>query len=477
MYLPKIETDEGIFRHVVARVEWPRLTAAENGNPKRSLFLDYFCHGSPLWQQVPVLSASLRIDVSPERGPVTWHGLTIAAEDGELIRQAVAALMRLDGVEGAAVSAPGELGDFQEVYAGRNTGWLTLDTSPMTTSVGGEFFSPGRMFDSLPTLLSSAVAMGHELSYQATFRRSRPHPDLLRRARKAAAFLQREPGVPRRLAAAQAELAERLEGATLLADEAVAIGPAGSGWLQRWLRDGGSAERAGPTAGYPPRDPVALDEDGADAIACHIHPDLLLTPPDPSDPGLIAKYWKPSEASALFRCDPLWRIGARADEPPPVSPLPMFFGGGGKPSGPGAGARPAAGNGGEFFFVSYAHRDADAIRPILESIQSDGIRIWIDEQIQVGEEWDTRLETMITTSAGLLVFLSPHYVASKHCRRELKFADALDKDIFASALSEFPLQGGLGYIFASLQYATGPRDKIAGALATRLRERKQGSRH
>ena len=124
--------------------------------------------------------------------------------------------------------------------------------------------------------------------------------------------------------------------------------------------------------------------------------------------------------------------------------------------------------------MSYAHKDIGAIGPILDRLTSDGVRIWIDSQIQVGEEWDTRLETMITRSAGVLAFLSPHYVASKHCRRELKFADSLDKAIFASAIDDFPRQEGLGYIFASLQFASGPHDKIAEVLAARLRDHGNG---
>lgn len=475
MYLLKINTDDGTFRHIVARVEWPRLSVSDNGNPKRSLFLDYFCHASPLWLQVPVQSASLRIDVSPDSGPVTWHGLTIATDDGELIRQAIAALMRLDGIENCTVAAPGDLADFQTHYANPDASWLTLDDRPMSTSVGGEFFSPNRIFDNLPTLLASATAMGHALSYQALFSPTRPHPDQLRRARKAAAFLEREPGVPQRLAAAQGELARHLDGATLLAEEAVAIAPSGTGWLTRWLRE--NAKAPGMASAALSRDAVDVDSDNAEAFANHIHPSLILAPADAADPRLIAKFWNASEAASLFRCDGLWRAGAKAGEPPPISPLPMFFGGGNKPSGPGAAQHQAAGAPNDFYFVSYAHKDIEALRPILDKLTSDGIRVWIDEQIQVGEEWDTRLETMITTSAGLLVFLSPHYVASKHCRRELKFADALNKDIFASALSEFPLAGGLGYIFASLQYASGPTDRIAGILAQRLRGRGNGTSH
>jgi len=461
MYLLKLEIEDQSYRHIVARVEWPRLSAAQAEGRQGSLFLDYFSQVSPLWLQLPVLSASLRIDVSADRAPVTWHGFTAAAGDAEILRQAVAALMRLDGVEGGTVAAPGDLADFEQLYAGAATGWFTLDTSPLTTSVGGEIFAARRIFDNLTTLLSSAIALGHQFSYQATLRPERPDPELLRRARKATAFLEREPAIPRRLIAAQQATLQRLEGASLLAEEAVSIAPAGSLWLQGWLRDHAAA--SGSDQAYPARLPVQLDDDRAHAFANHLHPDLLLPPTDPAPP---ARYWPPLDATRLFRCDCLWPSGVRAG-PTALLPLPLFLSGG-RPPRP---LVPADAATGDFYFVSYAHKDIDTIRPILERLSSAGTRLWIDTQIEVGEEWDTRLETMITSSAGVLVFLSPHYVQSKHCRRELKFADSLDKHILASAIEEFPRQDGLGYIFASLQYLTGSHEAIANALTKHLQAR------
>jgi hypothetical protein len=467
MYLLTIETDDSVYQHIVAKVTWPLLSTNQNGDPNRSLFLDYFCQVAPLWTQLSVLSASLRMDVAPDRPPVTWHGFTIDAREGETIRQAVAALMRLDGVQNCIVTVPGSLEDYEEHFGSGGIDWFTLDPTPMATSGGGEFFNPTRILDNVTTFLTSAVAMGYQASYQATFRPSRPHAELIRRARKSASALERERGVPRRLVSAQASSVQRLEEARILAEEAVTIAPAGGAWMRAWLN--GQAD----IGTHPGREPMPLDEDNSHAFDNHIHPGLLLPSLDQADAALIAQYWRASEAARLSRCESLWRP-SEAQGDAPVSPLPMFFGGpAGRPSG-GAAAATGAGATDDFFFVSYAHKDIGAIRPILDRLTSDGVRIWIDSQIQVGEEWDTRLETMITRSAGVLAFLSPHYVASKHCRRELKFADSLDKAIFASAIDDFPRQEGLGYIFASLQFASGPHDKIAEVLAARLRDHGNG---
>lgn len=460
MYVLTIDNDLEKLRHVVAKVEWPMLTANEDGDPARSLFLNHFCFVAPLWLQLPARSASLRIDVGPDRAPVTWHGLTTAA-DSALGRQAMGALMCLDGVEGAVVTCPANLEEFNNAYvAGPEERW-GLDTTPLTAVDGLLVFDTARIFDRLSALLTSAVKMGHRLSYQALFKPGRPDRALIARTRKAAAALRRHPYVPRSVANAQEAVAASLEKTDSQVEEAVSTSEDGKAWLRHWLSENAASGHIG-LADPRSRPPVALSDIQQEAFANHIHPDVLLgEEPVADDASLVTSYWSDTDAAELFRCEGLWRRGSRPAEPPQLSPLPLFFGGPGRPP-------PVAPGGvdvGEpFYFVSYAHKDIAAIRPILDKITGSGSRIWIDEQIPVSEEWDERLETMITKSAGLLVFLSPSYVASKHCRRELKFADALDKTIYAGALTEFPRERGLGYIFASLQYARGSADQIAVSL-------------
>lgn len=468
MHLLKVETEDGVYAHAVVRIDWPASFLARGGRAVSSLFGDYLHHSAALWTQMPAVSASIRIDVTPDGAVTTWHAVTAAPDDADHVRRFAAALFRLDGVDGAVVSAPGDAAQFQRDFvAGSRPGPATaLNLAPRTTSAGGEIFNPVRILDRLNDLFASALSLGHSPSYQAVLRPFRPHPDLVRRVRKAEAFLAGSAGVPRPLLASQQLHCGRLSDAAYLAQEAVSIDAAGARWLERWLRDLAQHPEAG-TPGWEEARIGALDEDVAAALEHHVHPDVLfgaasatLSEPDPAQ-----SFWARADAGKAFRCEGLWRRDGAADDPAPVSPLPPPS----APVAPAAGGASAGGRGGEpFLFVSYAHRDIDRIRPILDGVVRTGVRIWIDDQIAVGEEWDTRLERMITTSSGLLVFLSPHYVSSKHCRRELKFADALDKEIFASALDAFPFEGGLGYIFASLQYASGGDDEIVHKLRARL---------
>jgi hypothetical protein len=63
-----------------------------------------------------------------------------------------------------------------------------------------------------------------------------------------------------------------------------------------------------------------------------------------------------------------------------------------------------------------------------------GYRIWYDKGIPGGAEWDALIEERIQRCAVVVLFLSQAAVQSKFVRREVKFADSLDKSIVAIRL-------------------------------------------
>ena len=51
--------------------------------------------------------------------------------------------------------------------------------------------------------------------------------------------------------------------------------------------------------------------------------------------------------------------------------------------------RPAAYQGSDpYIFISYCHKDSEAIYPIITALQQQGLRVWYDEGIEVGSHWD-----------------------------------------------------------------------------------------
>ena len=483
MHILTIHGDNKALKQGVVRIDWPRLAfdRAEPGTAVHRRFLELFCQAADLWQSLPIASASLRMRVSPSAPPASWHAITAGTSDEAPLRLAMAAFMRLDGMAGATVTAPQSAADYEADFIGAEGDWLTYDRRPAETSAGGQVFAGMSLSACLNDLFAKAMTLGFTIDYQVALMPLRPGAGLIRAVMKSAAFMARETAAPAALVDRQNAIARGLAEARYLTEEAVRVEADGRDWLEDYLA--AEAVHALPLAAADSAAGVLpLDEDRASALAYHVHPDVLLGAEGVAEAvDSVDGFVSPETAAARLRCEPFWRSAGHDALRPLDSPITALFAAltARTPSGPGdagAGQGPAGGNGhggngsgGPFLFVSYAHRDRPQIDPILAALAGDGVRLWIDSEIPVGEEWDTRLETQLTACAGLIAFVSDDYAASKHCRRELKFADALDKPILASSFARAPLGGGLGYIFASLQFVAGRDADIGAALIGAIR--------
>ena len=112
--------------------------------------------------------------------------------------------------------------------------------------------------------------------------------------------------------------------------------------------------------------------------------------------------------------------------------------------------RAYAGNG-DYIFVSYAHRDSARVYPILEQMQQDGYRVWFDEGIDPGTEWDENIAAHVCGCNYFIAFLSGNYLASDNCKDELNYARDLGKKRLLVYLEDVQLPAGRltsSYIFA-----------------------------
>lgn len=97
----------------------------------------------------------------------------------------------------------------------------------------------------------------------------------------------------------------------------------------------------------------------------------------------------------------------------------------------------------KFIFISYAHKDADMVFPILSRLQADGYRFWFDSGIDPGTEWDEFIAKTINNSDYFIAFISKNYLASDNCKDELNFARDLDKKRLLVYLEEVKLPLGM----------------------------------
>lgn len=75
-----------------------------------------------------------------------------------------------------------------------------------------------------------------------------------------------------------------------------------------------------------------------------------------------------------------------------------------------------------YLFVSYAHKNDAAVLEIIRTLQSRGFRVWYDEGIEAGSEWPESIASHLERAQLVLAFLSPAYLRSDNCRKEMHYA-------------------------------------------------------
>ena len=83
-----------------------------------------------------------------------------------------------------------------------------------------------------------------------------------------------------------------------------------------------------------------------------------------------------------------------------------------------------------YIFISYSHKDRDAVLPILKTLYESGWRIWYDEGLTIGDEYDVTLEEHVRASAAFLLFVTKNTVKSRYCLdNEIPWAVKYDRPI------------------------------------------------
>lgn len=109
-----------------------------------------------------------------------------------------------------------------------------------------------------------------------------------------------------------------------------------------------------------------------------------------------------------------------------------------------------------YIFVSYAHRDDAAVLEIISTLQARGFRVWYDEGIEAGSEWPESIASHLERAQLVLAFLSPAYLRSDNCRKEMHYALTKRKPVINVYLEQTELSPGMemqiGNLFALMKY-------------------------
>jgi len=113
-------------------------------------------------------------------------------------------------------------------------------------------------------------------------------------------------------------------------------------------------------------------------------------------------------------------------------------------------------------FVSYSRRDEEAVGRLVEAVEQDGHRVFLDRDISGGQQSRESIVTAIRKADVFMVILSPVSIASHHVRRELDIAEDEKKPIVPVVIEQAAIPAKMVYQLAGLQSIDLAPDARAG---------------
>ena len=104
-----------------------------------------------------------------------------------------------------------------------------------------------------------------------------------------------------------------------------------------------------------------------------------------------------------------------------------------------------------YVFVCYSHADTETVYADISRLNSRGLRVWYDEGISPGTEWNEELGNALSGARLVLFYASSRSAESRHCRDEINFAHNHDIPVLAIHLEDFALPLGLELSLSSTQ--------------------------
>ena len=113
-----------------------------------------------------------------------------------------------------------------------------------------------------------------------------------------------------------------------------------------------------------------------------------------------------------------------------------------------------------YVFISYSHRDSEAVLRVISTLNGRKLRLWYDEGIPAGSDWPTNIERHMRGCAAVIFFLSKTALASPNCYSEIKTAAALRKPIQVVLLEPAVPDGKWKELLLSFPQAKAEADDI-----------------
>lgn len=89
-----------------------------------------------------------------------------------------------------------------------------------------------------------------------------------------------------------------------------------------------------------------------------------------------------------------------------------------------------------YLFISYPHKQSDAVIDTIRILHDQGYRLWYDEGIPAGSDWPANIAQHMRGCEAVICFLSQHFLNSQNCFSEIQAAVHLKKPILILYLED-----------------------------------------
>ena len=123
-----------------------------------------------------------------------------------------------------------------------------------------------------------------------------------------------------------------------------------------------------------------------------------------------------------------------------------------------------------YIFLSYCHKDAEQVYPLLEQMVRDGYRIWYDDGNHPGDDWLENIAKHLNGCTVCLAMISKQSANSHNCKSEISEAIAWKKKLAAVLLETFKMSLGMQLQLSTIHYIKMPEYPSQNMLLQKLYE-------
>lgn len=407
-----------------------------------------FNQAAASWKSCSPQSVGFRFVSTPKQPLEVSYSYVVDRKYELQLRSVLANFMKLDGLGGCQVQIPENVGVLKKLHKRFDWERIGLGYSEYLTPKGTKIYSNTRLSDHLKRLIEELCKAEISFAYELHISPITVRAQMQKRVLKNYARLVHEAGAPDGFIATQRDIAQRVKIPSYRYEECLAVRELDKLSVVKNFVANIHAENDDTYFRDVPRI-APIDADHKESFMALLYSEFFLDTED--DDVLI-----PQNLSSEESVGDILTCGFVFDESTPLYSLrdstAECFDSAADSIDEILHSDSTISDIAPFVFISYARENLEASLMCVEQMNAAGISAWRDNNIEIGVDWYEELEKRISGCACVIALVSKEFYESKHCKRELRYADALQKPILPMILDGAQPSSGWNFLMQSIQW-------------------------